>query len=134
MYSANLNGWHQAQVYALLQKVCLKVEMHRMDIHVLWTHHFRKKPPPPIPVEKFLVRGVSTVLLGLPILIIRSIAYWRNYEESVLIKYWTEILLASYLHKMNKCKWWQISLNHILYWQNINANESTWFFKCNWQC
>lgn len=89
--------------------------MHRMDTHASWEFHFRKKLPTPITVEKFLTRGISTVLLGLPILVLRNIDYWRSYKESLFIKYGTELLLASRLHIRNKCKWWQISLDHILY-------------------
>jgi len=107
--------------------------MHRMDRRFPWTLNFRKKPAL-ITVEKFLVKGISTFLLGLPILTIRNIAYWRNYKESICIKYRNILLLASYLVLMNKCKRWQISPNHILSWQNTNTTENTWFFKCIWQC
>lgn len=43
-----------------------------------------------VTVKEFLVRWVSTVLLGLPTVILRNVAYGRYYKESIFVKYGTK--------------------------------------------
>lgn len=129
MSSPNLHGLHQAEPVHYFRRFSWRLK------YTEWTYmfceHITKNTNTDHSRKTFSKWSVNSSI-KVTHFNLRNIVYWRNYKESVFIIHGTKLLLSRYLHMMNKCKWRQISLNHIFYSQNINVTESPWFFKCNW--